>query len=86
MKDPLALAAGRGIVTAIFVAMPLLLGSAPAGAGLPASPGGLAAPLSAPEASLVQRAHCRSFWHTHRRCVRWSGGVCRAWRTWRHRC
>jgi hypothetical protein len=36
--------------------------------------------------SVIQPAHCRPFVHTHRRCVRWRGGVCRSWRTWRHRC
>jgi hypothetical protein len=36
--------------------------------------------------SVIRPAHCRSFVHTHRRCVRWRGGVCRSWRTWRHRC
>jgi Tfp pilus assembly ATPase PilU len=36
--------------------------------------------------SVVQPAHCRPFVHTHRRCVRWRRGVCRSWRTWRHRC
>ena len=36
--------------------------------------------------SVVQPAHCRPFVHTHRRCVRWRRGICRSWRTWRHRC
>lgn len=36
--------------------------------------------------SVVEPAHCRPYWHTHRRCVRWNRGVCRSWRIWRHRC
>lgn len=76
----------RGLVVSIFVAAPVVLGAAPAGAGIPGPTGGLRAELRDPAASLVQPAHCRAVLHTHRRCVRWSGGVCRAWRTWRHRC
>lgn len=68
-------------------AAPLLLGPSPARAAVPGSPGGLLNDLREPIASLVKPAHCRAVWHTHRRCVRWSrGGVCRTWRTWRHRC
>lgn len=86
MKYALALATIRGLVTSIFVAAPLVLGTAPAGAAVLGDPGGLLEQLRDPAGSLVQPAHCRAVWHTHRRCVRWSGGVCRAWRTWRHRC
>ena len=42
--------------------------------------------LNSQNSYLVQPAHCRPFVHTHRRCVRWRRGVCRSWRTWRHRC
>lgn len=86
MKHPIALTAFRGLLPSVLLAAPLVLGPLPAGAGVPGSPGGLPMDLRAPAASLVQPAHCRAVWHTHRRCVRWSGGVCRSWRTWRHRC
>jgi hypothetical protein len=42
--------------------------------------------LHSDPSTLVQPAHCRRFVHTHRICVRWRRGICRAWRTWRHRC
>lgn len=87
MKVDLVVAATRRLVTPLFLAELLLLGSTPAGALVPVSPGGMPAEWSAPAESLVQPAHCRPFWHTHRRCVSWSrGGVCRSSRTWRHRC
>jgi hypothetical protein len=86
MNHALGLAVARRLIPSILVAAPLLFAALPAGAAVPGSLGGPLGDLRDPVASLVQTAHCRAVWHTHRRCVRWSGGVCRAWRTWRHRC
>lgn len=48
--------------------------------------GNLAGSLQSLFPSLVEPAHCRPYWHSHRVCIRWRRGICRSWRVRRHRC
>jgi hypothetical protein len=68
-------------VVALFLALP---GNAATAGAISADK--LGANLQSLSPSLVEPAHCRRYWHTHRVCVRWSRGVCRSWRVRRHRC
>ncbi len=64
----------------------VLVSPPPARASFPMVMSGVADSGEGEVDALVQPAHCRAVWHTHRRCVRWSGSRCIAWRSWRHRC
>ena len=57
---------------------------APAGA-VPASPLQIT-PLTSSQSTTVQTVHCRRYLHTHRICTLWSGGYCRRWIRYSHRC
>jgi hypothetical protein len=74
------------VLKALSIAL-LLLGSPGSAEATPLhSVADLLTTLQSHTSPLVEPAHCRRYVHTHRRCVRWRRGICRSWRTWRHRC
>lgn len=74
------------VLASAFI-LPIMMGMAqlpPAAAAVPA-PTQLKLLLGDQRAQ-VQSVHCRRYIHVHRRCTVWTGGVCRRWVSYTHRC